>query len=39
MIEQLKELLAMQQMFDDNILKEKGINDYPVENMKKEFIN
>lgn len=34
MIEQLKELLVMQQILDDNILKEKGIDDYPVENMK-----
>lgn len=34
MIEQLKELLIMQQMLDNNILKEKRINNYPVEDMK-----
>ena len=34
MIEQLKELLEMQKTLDTNIFKQKGIKDYPLENMK-----
>lgn len=34
MIEQLKELLEMQRVLDENILREKGITEYPLENMK-----
>ena len=34
MLEQLKELLEMQRVLDENILKEKGITEYPLENMK-----
>ena len=34
MIEQLKELLEMQRVLDDNILRNKGIKQYPKENMQ-----
>lgn len=33
MIEQLKELLQMQKVLDDNIFKVKGITKYPYDNM------
>lgn len=34
MINQLKELLEMQKVLDDSIFKAKGIEEYPLENMK-----
>ena len=34
MIDQLKELLKMQKVLDNNIFKEKGIKHYPKENMQ-----
>lgn len=34
MIYQLKRLLEMQKTLDSNIFKEKGIKEYPLENMK-----
>lgn len=34
MLEQLKELLEMQRVLDENILREKGITEYPLDNMK-----
>ena len=34
MIEQLKELLEMQRVLDENILRNKGIKQYPKENMQ-----
>lgn len=34
MLDQLKELLEMQRVLDENILKAKGITEYPLENMK-----
>mgnify|MGYP003413175483 CR=1 FL=1 len=34
MLEQLKELLEMQRVLDESIFKEKGITEYPLDNMK-----
>lgn len=34
MIDQLKELLEMQRVLDENILRNKGIREYPKENMQ-----
>ena len=34
MLEQLKELIRMQKALDENILKEHGIKEYPLANMK-----
>lgn len=34
MIEQLKELLEMQKLLDEAIMKEHGLTEYPVDNMK-----
>lgn len=33
MIDQLKELLEMQSLLDQSIFKDKGIKQYPKENM------
>ena len=34
MLDQLKELLEMQRVLDENIFKTHGITEYPLENMK-----